>query len=152
MSGQFIIDPSILSGYAGYIWLVISIIFLLCEVGTPGLFFFLSFAIGAAGASLCAFLNLSFQIQCWVALITGIISFSCFKYYLIYKKGQALKTNIDALIEQEGIVTETIALNKTGRVKIRGESWPAIVKSPVSFSVGTIVKVAGLEGNKLIVK
>lgn len=136
----------------GYIWLVAALVLLLLEVGTPGLFFFLSFAMGATGASIAAFLGMGIKAQCIVALIVALISFAILKMWAKPHEKSKFKTNVDALINQEAVVIETIEPHTGGRIKIKGSEWPALTTNGSILHKGTIVKITGLEGNKLIVK
>lgn len=138
--------------FLGYLWLIATLFLLLSEVGTPGLFVFISLATGTFSAALIAFLGFSWFIQCWAVVLATLVSFTCFNYLLSKKKKPLTKTNVDALIHQEAVVIEPIEPRKTGRVKIRGQEWPAIADYHVVFQKGSIVTVIRVEGNKLVVK
>jgi membrane protein implicated in regulation of membrane protease activity len=137
--------------YLGYFWLIVGIFLLLLEVGTPGLFFFVSLAMGSFIAAIAAFLNFSWYVQCWTAIGGALLSFGILKYFFANKKKSNIKTNIDALIGKEGVVIETIEPRKIGRIKIKGEEWPAISDHQVILQKGTVVKVVRIDGNKLVV-
>jgi len=62
------------------------------------------------------------------------------------------KTNIDALIGQEAIIIQTIEPRSVGRVKIKGEEWPAIADHHTILQKGTTVHIIRITGNKLFVK
>ena len=144
----FIFDPA----YIGYLWLILAIVFLLAEVGTPGLFFFVAFAIGSCGAAVVAFLHYSLVVQCVVALICMVVSFLLLRHYFSVKGGKRIQTNIDALVGKQGVVVKAIELHKTGAVKVKGETWSAQVEDGGILHKGTVVKVVGIKGNRLIVK
>jgi membrane protein implicated in regulation of membrane protease activity len=61
-----------------------------------------------------------------------------------------IKTNVDSVIGQEGIVTSSIMSNGIGRIKLRSQEWSAIADE--SIEIGQRVRVLDVEGNKLIVK
>ncbi|MFA5306243.1 MAG: NfeD family protein [Candidatus Babeliales bacterium] len=145
------INGSDLAPYLGYLWLIAGLFLLMFEVGTPGLFIFLSLACGAFSAAVGAFMHTSIITQCWTAAGGTSLSFIILKYFFAGRK-QYTPTNVNALIGQEGTVTETIEPRKTGRVKIRGEEWQAVCLEPQILQKGTLVKVIRIEGNKLIVK
>ena len=136
----------------GYLWLIMGIVLLILELTTPGLFFFISFAIGCGIAALFAFLGLSFIVQSLGGLVASGIACWIMRSYFVTKKHATFKTNIDALMHQTGIVTITIEPKKAGRVKIRGEEWPAVVEEPKILQIGTSVTVIRIDGNKVIVK
>jgi membrane protein implicated in regulation of membrane protease activity len=144
------IDSTIIASYLGYLWLIAGLLLLLLEVGTPGLFVFLSLACGAFVAAITAFCGMSLFTQCWAAIGGALISFVILKYFFVGKK-QRFATNIHALIGQEAVVIETIEPRKIGRVKVKGEAWPALCREPHILQKGTIVKIVRIEGNKLIV-
>lgn len=58
-------------------------------------------------------------------------------------------TNIDALINQTGIVTKTITPHNPGQVKISGEIWRAL--STANLATGTEITVKSVDGVTLIV-
>ena len=137
----------------GYAWLVAALLLLLSEIGTPGLFYFLSFAAGACGAAMAAFLGAGIYVQCTIGLIVAALTFLVMRVYV--KKPQVKphhKTNIDALMHQEAVVIEPIEPRKPGRIKIKGEEWPAVTNTGYVLHKGTVVMIVGLEGNKLIVR
>ncbi len=135
-----------------YIWLASALLLILLEVGTPGLFFFVSFAFGALCASGMAFYVFSLYAQCGVALAGTAIAFAAIKYYTSKHKQQKHATNMDALIGQEGVIIESIEAHKVGRVKVGGQTWPAVTQDKRSFQKGTVVLVVEVQGNKLVVQ
>ncbi len=140
----------------GYTWLVLSIAFLLAEIGTPGLFFFVSFAIGCITAAIAAFIGFSLIIQCVTAVIALCLSFYVMRRLFAKKTTtQTLKTNIEALAHKTGIVIKTIEPHKTGKVKVGGEIWTAQAEEaehPRTIEKNTVITVVKIQGNRLIVK
>ncbi|MCK4265603.1 NfeD family protein [Candidatus Babeliales bacterium] len=138
----------------GYLWLLLAIAFLLVELSTPGLFFFVGFAIGCAVASVMAFMGYSFAIQCIASLIVSILSFGFLKKYFSesVRNSKGEKTNIHALSGQKALVVSAIKPTINGRIKIRGELWPAKVDGTESFENGELVIIVRIEGNHLVVK
>lgn len=146
-----------LGGHMGYIWIVIALAFLFAELGTPGLFFFVSFAIGSLCASILAFCGYVLVLQCVFGLIVSVASFFVIRKYLKKSKLSEVhyekpETNIDALVGQEGVVVSVIKPNSKGRVKIGGEEWVAEVDGDFVLSRGAVVFVLRVEGNKVIVR
>jgi inner membrane protein len=137
----------------GYAWLLAALLFLIIELTVPGFFIFTAIACGYVAAAVTAFLGYDIIAQICSLVLGTSLAFILIKYFFSSsKKTPTLKTNIDALIRQEAIVIETIQPHIIGRVKVRGEEWPAIAHDSVNLQKGTIVTVVGLEGNKLIVK
>lgn len=142
------------SSSLGYMWLIAGLILLILEVGVPGLFFFISFAIGSCVAAFFAFFEFSLYVQCWTALGTSLICFSVLKYITSSKKlvvQEDNKTNVDALIGQEALVVVAIEPRTPGRIKIKGEEWPALSLHGTACHQGSVVTIVRIEGNKLIV-
>ncbi|MFH1832239.1 MAG: NfeD family protein [bacterium] len=136
----------------GYLWLIAAIIFLLLELATPGLFFFISFSIGCAIAAGLTLLEFSLTLQITGATLATIIGFFILKKLFIQKNTPKLKTNIDALIGQTGVVTQAIAPLKPGRVRIGGQEWMAIAHDNLALQENTHVTIIKVKGNKLLVK
>lgn len=139
-----------------YLWLIIGLVLLMLEVGTPGLFYFISFACGSFAASLSAYLGHTFEMQCATALGISIVSFFIMRSYFVQSKKHGAKTtaktNIDALIGKQATVLDVIEPHKIGRVKVHNEEWPAFVQENMVLQKGTLVTVAAIQGNKLLVK
>lgn len=138
----------------GFLWAIVGILFVIFELGTPGLFFFLSFAVGSFISAVLAFWEFSFVTQALSFLVNSTFVIIFMKQYFASKTQahQSLKTNSDALINQEAVVTVAIEPHRPGRVKIKGDDWPAVVEKPVSLKEGTVVMVVRIEGNKLVVR
>lgn len=138
--------------YFVYMWLIIAIIFLFAEIGTPGLFFFVAFAVGSCFAALFAYLQYSLMLQCIVAVVSSGIAFLILRHYFTITWNIRAKTNVEALAGQKGVVVKTIKEHQNGLVKVGGEIWTAAVQSGVILHEGTVVEVVEVKGNKLIVK
>ena len=146
---MFLIQPE----YLGYFWLILAIIFLFIEIGTPGLFFFIAFAIGCGFASILAFTGFSFVAQCVSGLAVSIVSFFVLRHYFSVKtKGGEVETNVDALVGKKGVVVKTINPHEVGYVKVGGEIWPAQNVDNLILQKGTVVRVVKVQGNRLVVK
>lgn len=135
----------------GYLWLLAAIFLLFMELTAPGLFFFISFSIGCLVASILAFWSYSITIQCTGCLMGSIVAFFILHAIFIKKDNQKYKTNIQALVQQEAIITSTIEPHKVGQVKVKGEKWPAVSDSHIILHKDTIVTITKIKGNKLIV-
>lgn len=137
-----------------YFWLSIALVFLLLEIATPGLFFFLAFALGAACGAIGAYLGVSLMAQCLITLGGFAVSFVVLKQ-LFAKKGAGelhAKTNIDALVGKVGLVTKALPSHGSGYVSLGGESWSARSHYAKAIEVGSTVRVVRVQGNNLIVE
>ncbi len=137
-----------------HILIAIGIIAFIAEIFTAG---FISGAVGI-GLMFAAIGNyIELEIEWQILLFAfGVI----LTYFLIrpiitkygYRKDK-IKTNQDALINKNGIVTEEIhPMKNTGRIKIDGDDWKAKSLNNEIIHVGTIVTVVEIESIVLIVK
>jgi membrane protein implicated in regulation of membrane protease activity len=133
-------------------WLIVAIIFLFAELGTPGLFFFVAFAVGSCCAALFAYMQYSLIVQCIVAVLSSGVAFLILRHYFTITWKMRAKTNVEALVGQTGVVVKTIKEHSSGLVKVGGEIWTAVVQNGVILHEGTVVEVVEIKGNKLIVK
>ncbi len=136
----------------GYFWLLVALLFLLLELSTPGLFFFITFSIGAVFASGAAFLGCSFFVQCITLVTSFLITFFIFRKYLKATEYKRVPTNVDALAGKDGIIVKVITKSDSGLVKVGGEIWSAFSKNGVDILEGQTVKVDSVKGNRLMVK
>ena len=134
-----------------YVWLILFLVFLGCEIITTGIFFFLCFSTGALFAMLCSLLGASFQTElivfCAVSLCSILLIRPLFKRYFSKKK---IETNVDSLIGAPAVVVEKIKANGAGKIKIAGEVWLAVSKEDIEF--GENVVIEAVQGTKLIVR
>jgi len=143
---------SLSPGQFGFAWLIVGILFLLIEIATPGLFFFVAFAVGAGAAGLVSFAGVSFVEQCGAFLVGSCATFFLLKRLLVDHQKHKPKTNIQALVGREGVVTQTILPHSSGRVRVDREEWSAKIIDDASLQTGTIVSILHIRGNHLIVK
>ncbi len=134
-------------------WMIAMWVFVIVEVISPNLVS-LWFAVGSVAALIAA--NYSFKIQ-WqmvIFLIVSLILLSLLRpLYIKYVKVKNIKTNVDALIGEEGFVTADINnVEGKGLVKVKGQIWSARAQDEEIISSGTKIKILKIEGVKLIVK
>jgi membrane protein implicated in regulation of membrane protease activity len=134
----------------GWIFLSLGILLLIAELVNPGIF------IGVMGISLIvgAIGGILYPLYFWqIFLVLVIISLviTGFIFSYLYRKSSdfsALPVGLDAVIGQEGVVTEAINFVKgTGKVKIGGETWRA--KSAGDIAEDTRVLAVKFEGSTL---
>lgn len=133
-----------------YAWLFIIILLGFIEVITVNLVTIWFVASGLVSLILSFFVD-NFLIQFGVFVILGIILLITTRSWLnkvIKPKNQ--KTNLDRVIEMQGIVTEKITKTKSGEVKVDGKRWTAI--SNEMIEVDSIVKILDIDGVKLKVE
>lgn len=135
------------------LWLSAALVLLFIEVGTPGLFVFICFALGAAFGALLAALDFSLMTQCY-----GALAFSLFQFMTMRRRLRAFThsrhapTNMHGLTGREGTVVRQIAPGKHGHVKIGGEEWVAECVDDTPIRMQTRVQVVRVVGNRVMVK
>jgi len=94
------------------------------------------------------------QLWWWTVIITSVI---CIAYVAIGRRYihrltmvKKAKTNIDAIIGRTGIVTQSIAKNFDGRVRVGNERWKA--RAEEDINKGDEIVVTGVSGATLIVE
>lgn len=136
-------------------WIIVGIIFLIAEIGTPGGFLLASLGLSAFGGSLMAYLDFTFKIQLFAySALSIIIFFTIRPLYLKYLQGAEADVGIgtNAYLGQEYKVTETINnIENTGRLQIGSENWRARTEINQEIKKGETVKVLRLEGSSVIV-
>ena len=139
---------------AWFIWLIISIIFVIIEMATVG-FFLMWFAVAAA---ITALLSLIFptayvaQIIIWAILSVVLVAFT--KKFTDKIKPATTPTNVYSIIGKRALVTVAINNeNATGQVKVDGDIWSARSENyDETIAVGESVEILRIDGVKVIVK
>jgi membrane protein implicated in regulation of membrane protease activity len=129
--------------------------FLLAEVGHPGLFFFLPFACGASVSTIVAIWTDSIIIQALSFLFCSLIAFVVIHVWLkkrIPTESIHHKTNTDALIGLRAPVTQTIAEDGYGYVKVNGQAWRAYSQNRTRIEQGSQVVITAIQGAHVIVR
>ncbi len=132
------------------LWLSIVIFLAFIEVMTVNLVTIWFIASGIL-ALIASFFNIKPIIQLAIFVILGTIFLLTTKKpleKLLNKNKQ--KTNLDRIIDMEGIVTEEIKEKKSGEVKVDGKKWTAIANKTIKKD--STVKILKIEGVKLVVE
>lgn len=136
------------------LWTLICVLALILEVSS-GTFYLLCFAVGAAVAIVSSF----FAIPLWAQVLVFVI-FSCLCVFCVrpvvvkylHTDRRNRKSNADALLGREGVVIESITVEKPGYVRIDGDEWRAVSKDGNNINKGAIVKVVARESIVLTVE
>lgn len=142
-------------GSMNYFWLVVAIFFLVLEMGSPGLFFFLSFFFGGLAAAVSTLWIPSVIAQTAVFFIGTVISLMALRYFIVPLVGKDRpheRTNVYALQGKRGFVVTHIGEKQSGMVKINGTTWAARCVHGDVISVGDEVEVVDVRGTHVIVK
>lgn len=135
------------------IWIGIGIAAIVVELLTPSALVSIWFAVGALAAWLCALMDLPLVVQVIVCLVVSVLFIVTVRPFAVkYLRGNVTPTNADRLIGDFGVVTKQIGEDDWGEVKIHGTLWSAVSVDHVVIKVGTKVKIAAIEGAKLLVR
>jgi len=138
-----------------FFWLGIACLFLIAEVGHPGLFFFLPFSAAAFITAIISAWQDSLIVQglCFlsIASLTFLILHRWLKIRSFIHRGEQ-KSNVDALIGKRATVVKDISQQGTGYVKIDGEEWLARTIDGSAVQSGVLVEVVMARGAHLLVK
>jgi membrane protein implicated in regulation of membrane protease activity len=135
------------------IWAILSVLFAVGELFTPGLFFLGPIALAALAATVVAALGGGLLVQ---IIVFGVGSFAAVgllrplaRKHLTMPR--AIRTGAAALEGAKAIVLQRVD-GRGGRVKIGGEEWSARSYMPdEEFDVGTEVEVVQIQGATALV-
>lgn len=135
------------------LWIILLVAFAGIEGVTAGLVS-IWFAAGSLAGLVATWLGASLLVQIAVFAIVSVLTMALVRP--LAKKwvtpGKLEKTNVDSVLDQEGVVVEAIDnLNAHGQVKIGGIVWTARSATGEPIPLGATVKVARIEGVKAIV-
>ena len=137
-----------------WIWLAAIAAFGVAELMTEGLIS-VWFAVGSLGALLAAIADLSLTVQFVVfAVVSAValaIALPMVKDWAA--RHQSVPTNLDLVLGKMGKVTEVIDNEiASGAVYVDGKTWTARSAAGVIIPQGAKVRIARMEGVKLIVE
>ena len=137
------------------IWFGAAIIFFVIEVLTPT-FFVICMGFGCLAATI---MSLIFPQEQWAHLATfAVVTFLSFLAMRPFAKSiknssRGGITNIQSLLDEEGIVIESIGPGRReGRIKIRDVFWRAISADNKVIGIDERVRILEIDGTKLYVE
>jgi membrane protein implicated in regulation of membrane protease activity len=138
-----------------WIWLVAAVLFAVGEMGSPGSFFLLPFAAGAATASLFAFADVGLTAQ-WIAFVgVSVIVFAALRPLAKrLDRGEPTEgIGSKRLIGEPAVVIETIpgGTHELGLVRVHREEWRAETVDGTAVPAGSTVSVLDQRGTRLVV-
>ena len=137
-----------------WIWLTLTIIFVIIEAITLGLTT-IWFALAGIILIFLSFLPIVFEVQILIFLAISAI-FIFFTRPLALKKFKTgrVKTNVDSLVGKIALVTKQITEFDSGEVKLNGQIWTARLEegSTVNLTEGIKCEVIKIEGVHAIVR
>lgn len=138
-----------------FLWISAALLFLLAEVGHPGLFFFLPFACSASLTAILAIWTDSLIIQgtfFLIASLIGSIATQVIVRTYKFRDTKHHKTNVDVLIGKHAVVIKQIEPKSAGYVTIDGHDWMARAVHNNSVAVGIHVIVVEVRGAHVVVQ
>ncbi len=134
-------------------WIIVMVALLAVEAATVGLVS-IWFAVGACAALISAALRVPFPLQIVIFLaVSGVVMAALRPFARRYLKVRKKPTNADRVLGTICQVTEDIDnIAGTGAVTADGKVWTARSVTGVNIPAGDFVKVASIQGVKLIVE
>lgn len=134
------------------LWSGVALFFLLFELGSPGLFYFLSFFCGASISALLALMELSLFDQATMFLCSSVAAFFLLKAWVKRSDKNHYHSNIYALQGKRGVIVTPATEYQFGYVHIAGELWACKNAANQEIAVGSAVHIVDIKGAHLIVK
>ncbi len=137
-----------------WVWIIATAVFAIGELTSPGSFFMLPFAIGALVATVLAFLDVDVVIE-WLAFV-GV---SLAVFAALRPVARRLNRSVDdtgigsrRLLGHAAVVLREIpAGGDVGLVRVDREEWRAQSTDGSGIPIGTAVRVADVQGTRVIV-
>ena len=136
------------------IWVIISIVCLILELSS-GDCFILCFAIGSAVSAIVAGCGANLTVQIITFAAVSVLSLLLVRPTLLkklHKPNRERLSNAEAVIGQQGRVSEAIAAGGYGRVAIDGDDWKARSADGSAIDKGTTVRVVKMDSIILTVE
>lgn len=133
-------------------WFVAMVLFLAVEAATVGLVS-IWFSVGSLAGLLAAALGASIPVQILLFVAVAAACLACLRPIVRkYITPKLVRTNVDAIIGREAVVTEPIHnIQAEGAVKVGAVTWTARSTNGVSIPAGTVIRIDRVEGAKLFV-
>jgi membrane protein implicated in regulation of membrane protease activity len=139
-----------------WMWMILGLALLACEMITPGTFFFMFLGISGILAGLVAWL--APDLPAWVPWllfsIFSAVSLAFFRKPLMEKFKLSGKhgPKVDSLIGETALALEDIAPGAIGKVELRGASWTACNAGTQAIQRAGRPKVERVEGLTLYIR
>jgi membrane protein implicated in regulation of membrane protease activity len=137
-----------------WVWLIATAVFAIGEMASPGSFFLAPFALGAFVASILAFAGVSVGVEWVVFLAVSIATLAALRPVARRLDRNALDHGVGArrLVGSRATVLEDIpGDSELGMVRVDREKWRAQSTDGAPIPAGTVVRVAEVQGTRVIV-
>lgn len=134
------------------VWLILLVAFIVLEASTVTVVS-IWFAAGALAALIAGLLGAQLWLQIALFLLVSAVCLAALRPVIKkYLKPRIVPTNVDAILNAQGYVTEDIDnLAASGQVKLGAMEWTARSSDGTVIPKGTLVKVDKIEGVKAFV-
>ncbi len=137
-----------------WVWIIGTAVFAVGEMLTPGSFFLAPFAVGALVAAILAFAGVSVAVEWVVFLAVSIATLAALRPLARRLDRDALDHGVGArrLVGNRATVLRDIPGDtELGMVRIDREEWRAQSTDGAPIAAGTTVRVADVQGTRVIV-
>ncbi len=135
-----------------WVWLAVLAAALIVELVTPTALVSIWFAAGALAAVVLTILNAPFWLQVVVFALVSLVLLAIVRPIASrYLRGNIVATNADRTIGAVAVVEKRISAQNWGIVKVEGALWSAAAVDGGTIEEGSRVRVAAIEGAKLLV-
>jgi membrane protein implicated in regulation of membrane protease activity len=137
-----------------WVWLIATAVFSIGEMTSPGSFFLAPFALGALVAAILAFAGVSVGVEWVVFLVVSIATLIALRPVARRLDRNALDHGVGArrLVGSRATVLQDIPGDaELGMVRVDRETWRAQSTDGAPIPAGTIVRVAEVQGTRVIV-
>lgn len=137
-----------------WIWLLAALFFLFAEMATPGSFFLLPFAVGAAVAALLAFVDVNVAVEMTVFIVVSLATVFALRPLArrLDQSGTDIGIGAKRLLGQKATVLEEIpGGHELGLVRVDREQWRAESLDGTAIPSGATVTVAEVQGTRVLV-
>ncbi len=134
------------------VWTIVLVVSIIVEAITVDLVS-IWFGLGALVALIAGLLGLGMTGQIIIFAIVSILCvLTCRPVAKKYLRVNTVKTNLDRVIGQHCLVTETITADTKGEVKVMGNLWKATSLDNMTIEAGKYAEVISIEGAHVVVK
>lgn len=132
-------------------WIILTVVFLVLE-GMSAALMTIWFAGGSVAAMIVSLLTDSFVIQLIVFIVVSSILLILTRPLLVKRMDhEKIKTNVDSLLGEEGIIIKGADVDSLGQAKVKGQIWSVKSQDNEELIKGERVIVQKVEGVKLLV-
>jgi membrane protein implicated in regulation of membrane protease activity len=138
-----------------WLWLLLGLFLLLCELLTPGGFYIIFFGVGAVVVGVLSLMNLAgpLWLQWLLFSVISVGTLVLFRRPLLRMVEPVSRTHdVDSLVGETAVALEDIPAGAIGKAEMRGTSWTARNVGAGALARGQRCKVERVEGLMLCVR